>query len=461
MIQNTPIRDRYKLSNKVLGQGIYGSVVKATSYIDKNEVRACKIIPKSKVKNLKRLKEEINILKDLDHPNIVKLYEYNEDKKYSYLIMELLNGGELFDRITQNEFIEEAECRKMFGQIVRSVNYLHKRNIVHRDIKPENFMFVEKDSSDLKMIDLGLATNFNKHADKLSTKAGSPYYIAPETLNGSYDHTCDIWSLGVLLYIMLIGYPPFRGDRDEEVIKNVKKGKLEFPGEEWDEISDSAKDLLKKMINLNPKSRISAEKILEHEWLNPPKNLLKKQRTMTLESLDTEKRRFLKDYTNFSKFKKLMYQYLVMVSNDLEFNDLKDKFDKMDLNKDGILSKHELIEGLKNSGYKDIDEINEIYYNMDTNRNEQIEYTEFVTAMIDHSKFYLDENRIMKAFDYLDKDKSGYIERNEIVRMLGVDNEELIDYIFVTVDTDESGQITFAEFKDLMSSESLYDVRNG
>lgn len=115
------------------------------------------------------------------------------------------------------------------------------------------------------------------------------------------------------------------------------------------------------MINLNPKSRISAEKILEHEWLNPPKNLLKKQRTMTLESLDTEKRRFLKDYTNFSKFKKLMYQYLVMVSNDLEFNDLKDKFDKMDLNKDGILSKHELIEGLKNSGYKDIDEINEIY----------------------------------------------------------------------------------------------------
>eukprot|EP00801_Mesodinium_rubrum_P003161 Mrub_03161.p1 GENE.Mrub_03161~~Mrub_03161.p1 ORF type:complete len:463 (+),score=141.88 Mrub_03161:81-1391(+) len=431
-----------------MGQGTYGCVVKAYLKDNKKEERACKIIPKSKVKDLNRLKQELGILKKLDHPNIVKLYEYYEDQKCVYLVMEMLRGGELFDRIVAQSYLDEKLARQVFNQITRSLNYCHKCNIVHRDLKPENFMTVDKDSWDIKLIDFGLAKNYKATADLLTTKAGTPYYIAPEVLTGKYDHMCDIWSLGVILYIMLCGYPPFRGETDQEILLRVKKGKFEFDGEEWEYISKDAKDLVSQMLVLDPSKRITAEDILSHNWF--ASEILEKQNQKTPSS-----KKFLNNYSKYCKFKKIVYTYLAMVSSEVELKELKKAFEKMDTNGDGVLSYTEVVEGLKKQGYSKMEEIEYIFQSMDIDHNQKIEYTEFLAAMMDHSRFEMDDDKILLAFKHLDYDDSGFIDRQEILKLMGKDNEEIVDYIVRMVDTDKDGKISFEEFKHLMVQEGF------
>lgn len=155
----------------------------------------------------------------MDHPNIIKLYEYFEDTKNVYLITEICSGGELFDKIIEKEYFDEQYAAKIFKQIMQSINYCHSLEIAHRDLKPENFLYETKDeNSDIKVIDFGLSKIcYQKNTGKierLKTRAGTPYYISPEVLAGNYDKSCDLWSAGCILYIFLCGYPPFYGDDD-------------------------------------------------------------------------------------------------------------------------------------------------------------------------------------------------------------------------------------------------------
>ena len=207
---------------------------------------------------MERFKQEITILQTLDHPNVLKLFEYFEDEKNVYLVTEACRGGELFDRIIENEFFSEQTAAKIFKQIMQSINYCHNMGIAHRDLKPENFLFETKDQdSELKIIDFGLSKIINpqgmqmdtgltagkgkdkrsKELDRMNTRAGTPNYISPEVLAGNYSIECDCWSAGCILYILLCGYPPFYGDDDQEILQMVAKGKFDFDGEEWDEIS--------------------------------------------------------------------------------------------------------------------------------------------------------------------------------------------------------------------------------
>jgi len=158
----------------------------------------------------------------------------------------LCNGGELFDRIIEKEYFTEDEAARLFKQILMALNYCHSNNIVHRDLKPENFLFVSKDdTSDLKIIDFGLSKIMNGgKLQRMKTRAGTPYYISPEVLAGNYDVSCDMWSDGCMLYILLCGYPPFYGDDNNEILAMVQKGNFDFDGEEWDDVSSDAKDLI-------------------------------------------------------------------------------------------------------------------------------------------------------------------------------------------------------------------------
>ena len=213
-----PIEEVYKLEKKALGSGTYGVVSKCT-HKKTGAVRACKTIARKKIKNWERFQTEVKILQTLDHPNIIKLYEYFEDAKNVYLITEMCSGGELFDKIIEKEFFEEKYAAKVFKQILGAINYCHKLDIAHRDLKPENFLYETKeDSSDIKVIDFGLSkicyTKNTGKIERLKTRAGTPYYISPEVLAGNYDKSCDMWSAGCILYILLCGYPPFYGDDD-------------------------------------------------------------------------------------------------------------------------------------------------------------------------------------------------------------------------------------------------------
>lgn len=213
IIDNTgKLQDFYDLEKKNLGEGSYGAVYKGINK-STGQPRAVKSICKDQMKNLERFKSEINIMKMMDHPNIIKLYESFEDKKNIYLVMELCNGGELFDRIIDAGHFKEVQAAIIMQQIIRAIYYMHDNHVCHRDLKPENFIFNTKDPIEkalLKIIDFGLSCTFTD-GQVLSTKAGTPYYVAPQVLAGKYDQLSDLWSCGVIMYVLLCGYPPFFG----------------------------------------------------------------------------------------------------------------------------------------------------------------------------------------------------------------------------------------------------------
>jgi calcium-dependent protein kinase len=256
-----PVEDVYEVDQKTLGSGTYG-VVKKAIHKKTKQVRAVKVIARKKIKNWERFLTEVKILQTLDHPNIIKLYEYFEDDKNVYLVTEMCTGGELFDKIIEKEYFDEAYASKIFKQILNAINYCHKLDIAHRDLKPENFLYEStQENSEIKVIDFGLSkichTKNTGKIERLKTKAGTPYYISPEVLAGNYDKQCDLWSAGCILYILLCGYPPFYGEDDQEILRAVQKGVFDFNGEEWDDVSKEAKDLIKKLIT-KPERRLTA-----------------------------------------------------------------------------------------------------------------------------------------------------------------------------------------------------------
>lgn len=207
------------MESKQLGKGTYGDV-SGGIHRETGQRRAIKAILRTKIKNWERFLTEVKILQQLDHPNVIKLYEYFEDDTNVYLVTELCTGGELFDRIIKHEFFGEDDAARIFRQIVQALNYCHGNHVVHRDLKPENFLFVsDADDSDLKIIDFGLSKIMSGgRLERMKTRAGTPYYISPEVLAGNYDVSCDMWSAGCMLYILLCGYPPFYGDNNQEIL---------------------------------------------------------------------------------------------------------------------------------------------------------------------------------------------------------------------------------------------------
>ena len=229
-IKKTDINLDYTIGKK-LGEGSYGEVKLA---IHKKSLlkRAMKIIKINSIPEMEKqsLLQEVEILKSLDHPNIIKIFDLYEDSKNYYLITEYCSGGELFDRIQKNAVFTEREAARYIKQLLSALTYLHDKNIVHRDLKAENLLFENNSAeSHLKLIDFGVSSEFLK-GKKLKETLGTPYYIAPEVLLQSYDEKCDVWSCGVILYILLCGYPPFNGDNDKEIMQAVKGCDLKFYG---------------------------------------------------------------------------------------------------------------------------------------------------------------------------------------------------------------------------------------
>ena len=263
------VEDSYSILNKI-GKGAFGSVHKVL-HKTTNLMRAMKIVKKESLllqDDDKKFLKEISILMATDHPNIIKIYEYYEDDINYYIITEYITGGELYDTIASWKSFNEEKAVYIMYQIISAVNYLHSMKIVHRDIKPENIL-VEKNSDpknqliNIKLIDFGTC-NFFEDSKKLSLKVGTPYYIAPEVLKKNYDEKVDIWSSGVIFYILLVGYPPFNGSNVNEILDSVKKGKYDMRGPEWNKISDLSKDLISKMLEYDPQIRISSQEAFNH-----------------------------------------------------------------------------------------------------------------------------------------------------------------------------------------------------
>lgn len=312
------INSYYDIGTK-LGEGAYGVVLKARDR-ETGELRAIKKLDRSKIKNPKRFRNELTALRTLDHPHIIKLFEIFEDDDNIYLVQEFCSGGELFDQIAAKDHFDENYAAKIFEQILKALWYWHKNQICHRDLKPENFMFTsstDEENATVKLIDFGLARSFFQISDtgekallRMQTKAGTAFFMAPEVIKGNYSSSCDMWSAGWILYLMLSGYPPFDGETQEEIFEAIWDGEVDFEEEEWAKVSAEAKDLIQNLLT-NENDRLSPKQALKHEWF---KSTLKRPKNKKVSFTHLEK---LRNFSNANKIRKIICTFLASrVSNE-------------------------------------------------------------------------------------------------------------------------------------------------
>lgn len=262
------VEDKYYLK-ELLGTGAFSVVRVAESKERPGQLNAVKIIDKKALKGKEdSLENEIKVLRRLKHHNIVQLLETFEDKTKVYLIMELVTGGELFDRIVEKGSYTEKDAAGLIRQVLEAVHYMHEQGVVHRDLKPENLLYYSQDEESKIMIsDFGLSKM--EDSGIMATACGTPGYVAPEVLaQKPYGKAVDVWSIGVISYILLCGYPPFYDENDANLFAQILKGEFEFDSPYWDEISDSAKDFIRQMMCVNVDKRFSCKQALGHPWIS-------------------------------------------------------------------------------------------------------------------------------------------------------------------------------------------------
>ena len=442
------LKEKYEFLGQI-GKGYFGKIY-SVKVIKTGEMRACKQLSKLGIVDHKKLQREIDILMKADHPNIIKLYEYFESKNNFYLVMEECNGGELFDKIIEHidndEMYTEKEAAEIIMEIMSAIEYCHNNGICHRDLKPENLLYLKKgDEKDnpIKIIDFGLSQNIDIKKI-LSSKVGTAYYVSPEILSGKYNEKCDIWSAGVILYVLLSGDPPFNGPSDRVIYSKIKNMKFDFPSNKWNSISSEAKDLLNHML-VPENERYTAKQVLAHPWF---KNVKEKK----LEKLNFSSK-FFKDYNLMNKLQKAILLFIASRLSENEILNLKEIFKAFDVDNDGQISYNEFEEGLKKIKNNEINEkeINECFSSIDTDKNGKIDYTEFIAASLE-KQIFLKEQKLFEAFSAFDKDHNGKITKEDLMSVLRLEpkDDNFAQKLIENADKNEEGFIDYKGFLEFM-----------
>eukprot|EP00879_Flechtneria_rotunda_P004238 GHRR01004486.1.p1 GENE.GHRR01004486.1~~GHRR01004486.1.p1 ORF type:complete len:457 (+),score=158.20 GHRR01004486.1:244-1614(+) len=428
--------------DKQIGKGAFG-VVRLAKKKATSEPVAVKSISKAKLvckEDVKDVQAEVAIMNLVaGHINVVTLESTHEDKDYVHIVMELCGGGELFDHIVEAQHFSERKAAQIFQKMVEVVNHCHELGVMHRDLKPENFLLTSKSSdSELKLTDFGLGVFF-KHGERFRDLVGSPYYVAPEVLRKNYSHEADMWSLGVILYILLSGLPPFWGDTEDQIFKMVLKGAIDFKSEPWPRISDAAKDCVKRLLEMDPTKRATAEQILKHDWLV-------KEGVAVDTDMDSVVLRRMRQFAQMNKLKKAAMMVVGQNLSPDELSGLRELFKSIDVDNSGTITVEEMRKALLNWGHKISDvELQSLMAIADVDGDGLIDYNEFVAATMHLSKLEKEE-LLQKAFKQLDKDGSGTIsieELEEALRHFGIyDNAK---DLLASADTNGDGQIDYAE----------------
>ena len=451
-----------------LGEGGYGQVY-LVRHKKMNLLRAMKVISVKSKTSEKKTDEEIELLKQLDHPNIVKLFEYFSDDDKYYLITEYCKGGDLFDLIKKKKKFSELSASYIMFQIFRALIYCHNtHHLVHRDIKPENIVVFRKNNAtddlyDVKLIDFGISKIFNKVEKKNDNKIiGSLKYMAPEVFEGKYDEKCDIWSCGVILYILVMEEYPFNGKDDKEIIKKIKKGKYSFPDDFIEKSSNELRELIAKCLTLDPSKRISAKDALNDKFFNLYNT--SEYFTHVTPAFLNKTINNIKRYEIRNPLQELCFTYFVHnYPNQDDIILINRVFSKFNTSNDGKMTMEELKKGLmkylfkgKKSKAAAEKEATIIFNKLDKNGNGLIECEEFVRAGI--NKKILKNKKVLKfMFDFLDKNRNGEISLEELKEVFrkedGYDSKEdekHLTELIKSIDTDLNGQISFEEFYNMM-----------
>ena len=450
---------KYK-PTKVLGSGSFGCVYEAKNTTFGNKV-AMKVIKKDKENELdeQEIRNEINILKQLSHPSIVKIYEFYISENHYYIITEYCKEGELFSYI-KNKY-SERQLAVLFYQVFSGLWYLHENKVIHRDIKLENIMIdgKEKDKSTgeelfwAKIIDFGTAKLFEKNK-KEKDVVGSSYYIAPEVLKQNYNEKCDTWSVGVILYMTLVGRAPFDGKDDEEIIYRINSVDYNKNEPRLVKHSPEVRDLVSHLLDKNVERRYSAKEALNHPWFTKFEG-----RALFRNFEEEEVKPYINNLLKYSFQSKIQQLVIAFLVHNLPSTDSSVLILKLfrHFNKSGNckLSKEELTNGLYHFKSKEeVDKIiDHLFVLLDGDNDGFLEYEEFLRACIDRKQI-ITTTYLKYAFKFIDKEKTGTLDAQKIINAFVATPNKIIEAVFNntlnTVDKDGDGIINFIEFQELM-----------
>ncbi|KAJ8771006.1 hypothetical protein K2173_023331 [Erythroxylum novogranatense] len=450
--------DKRYTMGKLLGHGQFGYTYVATSKANGDRC-AVKRIEKNKMVQpiaVEDVKREVKILKELaGHENVVHFYNAFEDDSYVYIVMELCEGGELLDRILakKDSRYTEKDAAVVVRQMLKVAAECHLHGLVHRDMKPENFLFKStKEDSPLKATDFGLS-DFIKPGKKFHDIVGSAYYVAPEVLRRKSGPESDVWSIGVITYILLCGRRPFWDKTEDGIFKEVLRNKPDFRRKPWPTISNSAKDFVKKLLVKDPRARLTAAQALSHPWVREGGNASEIP-------IDISVLSNLRQFVKYSRLKQFALRALASTIDEEELADLKDQFAAIDMDKNGAISLEEMRQALaKDLPWKMKDSrVLEILQAIDCNTDGLVDFPEFVAAAL-HVHQLEEHNsekwqqRSQAAFEKFDLDKDGYITPEELRMHTGLRGS--IDPLLEEADIDKDGRISLQEFRRLLRTASI------
>lgn len=454
------ITARYAMDKLTLGEGGYGKVfIARDKELSSRKVAVKKVTKTGSSSVPEALANEIKVMKELDHPCICKLLGTFDQGRVMFFIMELCEGGELFDRIIANGRIDVGLSANIVGQVSSALAYAHGRGIAHRDIKPENVVFctADKDDTRVKLIDWGLAHTFL--GAPMTSAVGSFTYAAPEVITSNnqkaYTAACDLWSLGVLTYVMLCGKPPFWGSQSQHLY-NAKHERYPMKGSPWDKMNGDAKDFIKDMLRADPAKRRPITSVIVHPWLT---------KAVEAESCDADTEEVMNNLRQFSGTSTFERMCISAVARQLDHTHLKDihgVFRGMDANGDGVLSFKEVSDGFKKIFGEDSEEAKkatELCATLDFDGSKCIDYTEFCAAGLGQ-KAHTQDEVTWAAFKTFDQNNSGYIERAELQQVLDVADmqdvwtadvcKKVSQEMMQVFDNDGDGRISFEDWKAIM-----------
>ncbi|CAJ2646578.1 calcium-dependent protein kinase 28-like [Trifolium pratense] len=443
---------------KLLGHGQFGYTYVGVDKSNGDRV-AVKRLEKAKMVlpiAVEDVKREVKILKELTgHENVVQFYNAFEDDSYVYIVMELCEGGELLDRILgkKDSRYTEKDAAVVVRQMLKVAAQCHLHGLVHRDMKPENFLFKSnKDDSALKATDFGLS-DFIKPGKRFQDIVGSAYYVAPEVLKRKSGPESDVWSIGVITYILLCGRRPFWDKTEDGIFKEVLRNKPDFRRKPWPTISNAAKDFVRKLLVKDPRARLTAAQALSHPWV-------REGGEASEIPVDISVLNNMRQFVKYSRLKQFALRALASTLNEGEFSDLKDQFDAIDVDKNGAISLEEMRQALAKDLPWKLKEsrVLEILQAIDSNTDGLVDFTEFVAATLhvhqleehDSEKW---QQRSQAAFDKFDLDKDGFITPEELRMHTGMRGS--IDPLLEEADIDKDGKISLPEFRRLLRTASI------
>lgn len=456
-VKTGKLHNSYELMEE-LGSGSFGVVHKArdirTNVVSMSTFVAVKTIPKKKVSDPNKIKEEFNVLRQLDHAHICKAYECYEDRRNIYLVMDICTGGTLLETLCKQTKFSEADASNVMRQILGALAYLHAASFVFRDLKTENIMFAKPVQKGLvgniKLIDFGLCCPFQK-GTKILRAAGTPYSVAPELVTApvQYDQKCDTWSAGVVMYIILSGQYPFQGKTKDELLHNIRREPVSFKDKRWKKISKDAKTLLAEMLRKKAETRCEIIQALEHTWLQVG-NVLPDANIME-DVVET-----MRNFQYLNMLQKAAITALAWRANDEDTKHLRQIFEALDRDGNGHITVQELRGAIETQGVQLPTDFN--FNQLGTDGNETIEYTEFLAAALDQKKI-LKEEVIWEAFKVFDHDGSGTVTKKELLKILTgrtsdkirqVHGEKAIEAFLDDYDTSGDDVIDFDEFMSML-----------